>query len=109
MIPEQLEERILRVVQPLETTGRGGEQDDLRFRLERLAQMPSEVFVHIGAQPLQVFDHDDQPLSKPVGNLKDGGSGTFIEFPLAPPRSQVCVRIPQVSCEFSILRTGFEG
>ena len=106
--PEQLKEWILRVVQALETTGRRGEQDDLRFQLKRLAQLPTEIVVYVVTQSLQVFDHEYKSLSKPIGHVKNGGSGTFIEFPLAPPRSQVCVRIPQVSCEFSIVRTGFE-
>ena len=89
---EQLEKRLRHVVQPFETTGRGSDQHDLRFRLQRLAKPPSEVVVDVFAQGLQVLDHEDKRLVEPIRCLHDGGMRTLLDVRVVPPTAQIGMR-----------------
>ena len=47
---EQLEEWLLRIVQPLETTDGSSEQHNLGFRLQDPTKLPAKVVVHVLAE-----------------------------------------------------------
>ena len=89
---EQLEERLRRIIQPFEPTGRGGEQHDLRFRLQRLAKLPAEVLVDIAAEGLQVLDHEDKPPAQPIRRRQNGRLRLLLNIGVTPPNDQIGVR-----------------
>ena len=89
---EQLEERLRRIIQPCESTGRGGEQHDSRFRLQRLAKLPAEVLVDVAAQSLQVLDHEDKPLAQSIRRLQNGRARLSLNVRVTPPSGQIGVR-----------------
>ena len=99
---EQLEEWLPRVVQPLEATGGGSEQDDLGLRLQRLAELPSEIFIHVSAQGLQVLDHQDNLPSQPIGRIQGSRASVIFQLLPAPPGRQIGVRIPELLRSFRI-------
>ena len=93
---EQLEERLPRIVQPLETTGSRGQQHDAGLRLKLLAQLPAEIVIRVGAQRLQVLDHERKLLSQAVRRFQDGCAGALFEQKIpARPRGQGAVRLAQ--------------
>ena len=73
-----------------------------RFRLQCLAKLPSEIGVHVSAQRLQVFDHQDDLLSCPIGRFEGGGASVPLQFLPAPPGRQIGVCIPELSRAFRI-------
>ena len=89
---EQFEERLRRVVQSCELTGRGSKQHDLRFRLQHFAKPPAEIFIDGAAQGLQVLDHEDKRLAQPIRRLQDGGVRTLLNVRVVPPSGQIGVR-----------------
>ena len=101
--PEQLEERLPRIVQPPETTGGGGEQDDLGLRLQHPAKLPAEVAVDALAQRLQVLDHEHELPAQPIRRLQDGGAGTRLQTLPAPPGGQLGVCILQLPRDLGIV------
>ena len=101
---EQLEERFPCIVQPLEATGGGGEQDDLGFRLQHLAKFPAEIAIHLPADRLQVLHHEDKLFAEPIRRLQDNRAGALLELPAAPLGRQGGVHVLQLPGEFGVAR-----
>ena len=107
---EQLEKRLPRIVQPLETTGSRGQQHDAGLRLKLFAQLPTEIVVRVGAQRLQVLDHEHKLLSQPVRRFQDGCAGALFEQKIpARPRGQSAVRLAQFPRKSGIAGGEFTG
>ena len=82
--PKQLEECMFRVVQLPKTTSGGGEQNDLRFRLQHPAKLPAKVVIHVSTQRLQVLDHEHELFADPVRYLQYCRARAILKFPAAP-------------------------
>ena len=82
--PKQLEECMFRVVQFHKTTGGGGEQNDLGFRLQHRAKLPAEVLIHVSTQRLQVLDHEHELLAEPIRYLQYCRASALLKFPAVP-------------------------
>jgi hypothetical protein len=93
---KEFEKRLLRILEGGEMTGGGGQQHDLRLRLQNLAQIPAESAICLPAQGLQVFDHDDQFAVEPVGGIQDTGPGAAFQRRVRPLRRQGGVAGAQV-------------
>ena len=99
---EQLEERLCRIIQPFESTDRGGEQHDSSFRLQRLAKLPAEVLVNVAAQSLQVLDHEDKPLAQSIRRLQNGSARMSLNVRVTPPSGQIGVRLEKFPGELRL-------
>ncbi len=107
--PKQLEERMFRVLQFPKTTGGGGKQNDLGFRLQHSAKLPAEVVVHVSTQRLQVFDHQHEPLAEPIGYLQHSRASTLLEFSAVPLGRQGGVHISQFAREIRVAHPTLSG
>ena len=89
--PEQLEEWLVRIIQSLEPTGRGGQQHESRLHLQHFAKLPAEIIVDIPVQGLQVLDHENDLPVQPIHRLQKGCASTPLDVRVTPPSGQIGV------------------
>ena len=106
---EHLEEGLVRFVQRAEPAGGGGQQDDLRLRLQHFAELPAEFVVGIPAQRLHVLDNKDKSSAQPVRGSQYGGAGLRFRDLFAPARRQCGSGVAQFPGELGVVLIDFVG
>ena len=104
---EQLEERLVGVVQPREPAGGRSEQHDPWFRLQRLAQLPAEIVIHVPTERLQILDHEDELFVQPVRGVQYCGPGAVFQVFPGPTAGQVGLRGGQFPRQVGVGLGGF--
>ena len=94
--PEQFEEGFLRILQLFEPAGCGCKQDHSRLGLESATELPSEVFIYIAAERLQVLDYQHQLHADALGHVQNGRACEVPNGSLAPAFRQFVVRFLQL-------------
>ena len=100
---KQLKKRLFRIIQTLKSTRRSSQQHNPRLGRQRVAQLPAKIVIHIFAERLQIFDHENEFFPQPIRRVQNSIKNPIRERLLAPAIGQIGMRLSQLPREIGIV------